>query len=320
MIGLFVFIFIGSAIMLAFSGNWLVGALARIARFLGWREFVVAFVVMAMAASIPNLFVGILSAFHKIPQLSFGDVIGGNVVDLTIAIGLAVLFSKGGILTESRTVQSSAVFTIVAAILPLVLILDGRLSKTDGILLISVFILYVFWLFSRRARFTQVYNETLTREKVSMARFLKDFGIIIGGVIILLLSAQGIVLSAEYFAAFLGMPLILVGVLIVGLGNALPETYFAVISAKRGEGWMILGDMMGAVIVPATLVLGVVALICPIEIPDFSSFLMARAFLLISAIYFLIAVRTGKKISYREGVLLLSLYILFVILQIWNVK
>lgn len=316
MLGFYIFIFIGSAIMLALSGDWLVGALARIARFLGWREFVVAFIVMALAASIPNLFVGVLAASQEIPQLSFGDVIGGNVVDLTIAIGLATLFSASGILTGSKMVQTTSIFTIFAAILPLALILDGNLSRIDGGLLISFFIFYLFWLFSKRERFTKVYDQTLTTEKISINKFLKDLGATIGSLIILLLSAQGIVLSAKYFADFLGIPLILVGILIVGLGNALPETYFAIASAKKGETWMILGDLMGAVIVPATLVLGIVALINPFTISDFSPLIMARAFLLISAIYFLISVKTDHKISKSEGIFFLSLFILFVLLEL----
>ena len=70
--------------------------LSRIALFLKLKEFVVGFFIMAFAASLPNLFVGIVAALNKIPQLSFGDVIGGNIVDLSLVIGLAALLSGGG--------------------------------------------------------------------------------------------------------------------------------------------------------------------------------------------------------------------------------
>ncbi len=102
----------------------------------------------------------------------------------------------------------------------------------------------------------------------------------------------------------------------MGLGNALPETYFAVISAKKGQTWMILGNLMGSVIVPATLVLGIVALICPIEIIDFSPFAIARFFLIISALFFLFFVRTGRKITRKEALFLLLIYIVFVATEI----
>ena len=73
-----------AAVTLAFASRWLVKALMSIARYLCWREFVVAFFTIALAASLPNLFVGIISAVRGVPELSFGDIIGGNVIDLTL--------------------------------------------------------------------------------------------------------------------------------------------------------------------------------------------------------------------------------------------
>ena len=143
MILFYVLIFIVSCGLLFWSGSFLVGALMRMAKFLGWREFVVAFFVMAFAGSAPNLFVGISSALHKIPQLSFGEIVGGNVIDLTLAIALATLIAKG-LPAKSRLVQGSSIFTIIIAILPILLILDGILSRGDGIILILVFFFYIF--------------------------------------------------------------------------------------------------------------------------------------------------------------------------------
>ncbi|PIV12853.1 MAG: hypothetical protein COS47_00320 [Candidatus Nealsonbacteria bacterium CG03_land_8_20_14_0_80_36_12] len=317
MLWFYIFIFIISCVILYFSGEWVVGGLMKIARFLGWREFVVAFFVMAFAASLPNLFIGITSALQQIPELSFGDVAGNNLVAMTLAVALAVLFAKGREITaESRTIQTTSIFTIVAAILPLILILDGTLSRADGIILILLFVFYLSWLFSKKERFTKIYDE----HKISIVKefkiFIKDLGRVILGIILLIVSAQGIVASAQFFAQSFTIPIILIGVLITGLGSALPEIYFAIASARKGETWMILGDLMGAVIVPASLVLGIVALICPIKVPDFSPFAIARFFLIISAIFFLFFVRTGRKITKKEALLLLGIYIIFVILEI----
>ncbi len=105
---------------------------------------------MAFAASLPNLFVDLNAALHGIPQLAFGDVIGGNLVDLTLVLAIAVFFSKNGLSAESEMVQKSAIFTTVIAVLPLLLILDGRLDRVDGVILIVAFLLYSFWLFSKK--------------------------------------------------------------------------------------------------------------------------------------------------------------------------
>ena len=113
------------------------------------------------------------------------------------------------------------------------------------------------------------------------------------------------------------LPIVLVGVLFVAFGNCLPEAYFAVALARKGQTWMILGNLMGSVIVGTTLVLGVVALICPIEISDFSPFAIARFFLIISAIFFFFFVRSDRKITKKEALILLGIYILFVLCEIF---
>ncbi len=316
MIWLYIFIFIGSCLMLFCAGSWLVSALIRMAKYLGWREFVLAFFVMAVVGSLPNLFVGINAALHKIPQLSLGDIMGGNVVDLTLAVALAVLVAGATLPAPSRMVQTSTLFTAGVAILPLILILDGKLGRGDGLVLLSAFTLYIFWLFSKKERFKKVYedaDEGIIRE---FKTFVKDLGKMVLALALLFLAAEGLVNSSIYFFESFNLSIPIMGILIIGLVNALPEIYFAIVSAKRGQNWMVLGNLMGSIIVPATLVLGVVCLICPIEITDFSPFAIARIFLVIAAIFFLIIVRTGQKITKKEALVLLFLYIIFVAVEI----
>lgn len=311
----YIFLFIISCVLLFWAGKILVEAVARIARFLEWREFVVAFIVVAFVASIPNLFVGITSAIHKIPQLSFGDIVGGNLIDLTVAVALAAFFTKG-LPAGSRMVQSSALFTMAVAILPLLLILDGVLGRGDGIILILTFIFYIAWLFSKKERFTKVYNGKKKPIFKQFNVFIKDLGRIILGIFFLLIAAEGMVRSALFFAESWNLSIALIGILVIAVGNAIPEIYFAVMAARKAKNWMVLGDLMGSVIVASTLVLGIVALICPIEIPDFSPFAIARFFLIIAAIFFLFFVRTDQKITKREAFFLLTIYIVFIITEI----
>jgi cation:H+ antiporter len=315
-LGFYIFIFIISCFLLFWSGKWLVEALTGMARFLRWKEFVVAFFVMAFAGAAPNLFVGINSALHKIPQLSFGEIVGGNVVDLTLGVALAVLISRAFLPAESRTIQQSLIFTSLVAVLPLILILDGTLGRGDGIILILVFFFYIFWLFSKEERFQKIYN----RKEIPIVKefkvFIKDLGKVVLGVLVLLLASEGIVQSASFFAESLDFPLALIGILVVGLGNALPETYFAVVSAKKGKSEMVLGNLISNIIVPVTFILGIVALICPIKILDFSPFAIGRVFLIISALFFFIFARTDRKITKKEAFFLLGIYILFVLVEI----
>ena len=147
--------------------------------------------------------------------------------------------------------------------------------------------------------------------------FIKNVIKIILILVVLLASSQGIIYAAQSFQKGLGVSLSLVGILIVALGNCFPEMYFGIVSGKKGEGWMIVGDMMGSVIVCATLVLGIIGVVAPFEIKDMGPFLFARIFTIIAAIFFLIATRTDKKISKKEALMLLFIYIIFLMAEIF---
>jgi len=316
MIPLYIFTFIISCFLLTIAGKWLIESLVKIAKSLGWKEFVVAFFTIAFGTSLPNLVVGIFSALNKIPQLSLGDVIGGNIIDITLGISLAAFISKQGISAQSRTVQGSSIFTIGAGILPLILSLDGNLSRVDGILFISAFIIYVYWLFRKEDRFKKVYDGV---EKLKSWKYLiKNIGMLIISTIFLILGAEGVVKSSSFFAQVLKLPIVFIGIFIVGLGNCIPEISFSIQAAKESQDWMIMGNMLGGVMIVATLVLGVTSIIHPIQITDFSTFAIGRFFLVIASIFFLIFLRTGRKITRKEAVFLFLIFAAFVITEILN--
>lgn len=309
-------IFIASFILFYFAGKLLVDGLIRATKFLRLKEFVIAFFVIAFSSSLPNLVVGISAALRGIPQLSFGDVTGNNLAALTIAVAIVCLFAREGIPAESRTVGTSSLFVTASALLPLILILDGTLSRLDGVLMIALFFYYISWLFSKKDRFNKPSEDYDPPPFQGFKLFLKDIAKVILGLVIFIFAAQGMVSSAQFFAESFGMSLVLIGILVTGLGSAIPEIYFDVISVRKGQNWMILGDLMGAVIIPSTLVLGIVCLISPIHIANFSSLALARFFVIISALLFPLFVRSGKKIEKKEGLILLFVYIIFLISEI----
>lgn len=290
------------------------------AHYLGWREFVVAFFIVALAASLPNLFVGLSAGFQGVPALSLGQVMGGNVTDLTLAIALAVFFGGSAIQIKSRMVQASAIFTAIIAVLPLLLILDGNLGREDGLILILTFIIYSIWLFSKGERFKEIYSIPETKKKIKkkqistlqkFTNFFKNLIKVFLYLFLLLIASWGVVESSQVFASYLGVSISIIGILLVGLGNSFPEIYFAIISARKGKSWLILGDLMGAVMICATLILGLIALICPIYNIDFSPFAIARIFLIISTLALFVFIKTGKKITKNEAAILLAVYLIF---------
>ncbi len=309
-------ILVVSAGVLYVAGELLVSGLLHLARYFQVKEFIVAFFVMAFAASVPNFFVGITSATQGISELSFGDIMGNNMVALTIAVGLAVLFAPGRrVPLENKTVQDMTFLTAIAALLPVVLMIDGLLSRGDGLALVLFFCWYVYWIFSKRDRFSKVYDDDKSPSHTPEERreALKNLGSVLLGVTLLGASAQGIVYGASHLADLFHIPLVLVGLVMIGIAGALPEVYFTVISARKGETSMLIGNLMGAVIVPATLVLGLVAVINPIKSEALEFPIVARIFLIAVAFFFLYVSRTKDVITLRESAILLVLYVLFIL-------
>lgn len=317
MIFLFILLFIISSLVLFFSSSRLIDNLMMLSRFLSWREFVASFFVMSLATSLPNFFIDINAAISGVPELAFGDIVGGNILDLTLAIALTVILGKTFLPAKSEMVQTSAIFTVAIAILPLLMIFDGNLSTVDGLLLILSFLIYTGWIFSKNGRFKKYYNRG-RKEKIVIK---KKEAIVAGGWILLFsglmfVASEGIIISAQKFSEIFKIGLPAVGILIVGVANCVPETYSSIICARKKQTWSILGNLMGSVLICSTLVLGLVAIIHPIQNIDFSPFFIARMFLALAALFFLIVIRTDEKITRNEGIILLVIYIMFIICEI----
>lgn len=312
-------VFVASLTLLYISGEWIVVNLSKFARDLGVKEFVLAFFVMATAASLPNLFVGITSALRGIPELSLGDVFGNNIVAMTLAVSAGVFFSKSGFVSaRGNTIRLSLLFTFISAILPVLLILDGVLSRVDGAILVALFVFYSYWLLSRRGRFSREYGDSHPQQnKRSFATGFRETLMITGAVLLLILAVMGMVNSISFFAIYFKIPLVVMGLLVVGLGNALPEVHFSIASARRGDTELIMGNLMGSVIVPATLILGIVSLIEPIKISNALFIAENRIFLILAAALFFVFSATHKKINRLEGFVLALVYFIFLF---WTIK
>jgi cation:H+ antiporter len=229
-------------------------------------------------------------------------------------VGLAVLF-LGGLEIERETVRRGSILMGSIGLLPLLLILDGELSRIDGCILLLTFIFYLTWLFDREELFKRVYND-VEPTLLNFGNFLKDMAIFGVSVVLLLLASQGVVAAAAFFAEFLGIGLGIIGIILVGAGTALPEVYFSIRAGRAGETKMVLGNLMGCVVITSTLVLGLVALISPVRITDFSPFGAARLFLLVSVLFFILISRTKSQISKKEGIALILIYAAFVVFEV----
>ena len=302
-----------------FIGRYVIYSLVVIARYFGFKEFVVAFFTVSVGAVIPEFFVGVTSALQGMPEVALGTVIGENLFLITVTIALASFFSAQGLVVDSKTVRGGVIFTVLVAILPLILILNGELSRMDGLFLLACFAFFIFWLFSKKERFIKVYEEdTPEIESLTRRSAIKSMFIAVSGVLVIVISVDLLLTQALKFSTELGIPLAALGLFVIAIGTALPETYFAIDLARRGSSWMVLGGIMGGIAMASTLVLGTVALIEPIVLTDLSlsSIILARIFLTIGAILLLVFVTTSHVITKIEGLALLAVYISFLLAEV----
>jgi len=300
--------FLISCFFLAGAGYLVVRSLSKIAKHYQMREFVLGFILIAISTSIPELFVGIFSALNKIPAISLGDVVGANIVDLTVVIGAAALLGKR-VKVEKEINKKDIFYTTLIAFLPILLFLDQQLSRIDGIILLFVFSLYIIRLIIQRKHFKML------KDGITRMQIIEEVIIFLISLAILLLSARFIVDIASQIAIELALPQVLVGLVIVGIGTTLPELSFETNSVRKGFSGMALGDLLGSVVLNSSLVLGLAALIYPIK-ADFLPFLIGALFLMLILGIFAIFAKTGRKITRKEGLILLMFYALFVIVSI----
>lgn len=303
--------FLIACIVLVISGTGLVKTLTKIAQFLRLSEFVAAFVIMAAATSLPELFVGITSALAKKPALSLGNIIGANILDLTLVLGIIVIAARG-IKIREKNLKKDARWMAILSILPLILFFIGRsLSRIDGAILILVFFIYSYRVLKTRRGHKKIVNGHVGRYEIVFAILL-----FITCLVLLFVSANFVVKYASALAIELSLPPIMIGLFLISIGTTLPELVFGVRASLMKHGEMALGDQIGTVIFNSTLVIGLAALIYPIS-AAFTPFIIAFSFLLVVSFLVITFIESGGMLGVKEGISLILIYLFFVMVEFY---
>lgn len=302
--------FVLACIVLTFSGIYLVKSLTNISKFLRISEFSAAFIIMAFATSIPELFVGISSAFAKNPELSLGNIIGANIIDLTLITGIIILLSGREIKFKSKKLGKDVYFMLTGILLLIVLYILGRsLSRIDGIILIVFFGIHIFRIFRKRKEYKKKMKDGLERE-----RKFHWLLIFMMALVLLFVSSNFVVKYALKLAIDFNLPKIIIGLFLISIATTLPELVFGISASKTGHGEMAIGDQLGTIIANSALILGIVSIIHPIKVA-FAPFMISGIFMFISAFLLITFIKTGKKLEKLEGISLILIYILFIIIE-----
>ncbi len=305
--------FILSCAVLVITSTILIKSLIKISHFLHVSEYVIAFILMSLATTIPELFVGISSALARNTALSLGNVIGSNIANIALVGGIMILIAKG-IKIKTKKIEKDAFFLIPIVILPLILFFIGNsISRIDGIILLAVFFLYSLRILKRRKKFKK---PLVLEEKVKRSEIVIYSALFVAFLVLLFLSARYIVKYATLLSVDFALPPIIIGLFLIALGTSIPELAFQSRAAQLGHGEMALGNLLGSVAINSTLVLGVTAIIWPIT-ANFMLFFISALFMVFLTFLFATFLKSGSKLYVVEGIALLLFYIIFILIEFY---
>ncbi len=310
MIYLNIIYFIISALFLIGSATFLVRSLEKISKFLRISEFTAAFIIMAIATSIPELFVGISSAIAGNPSLSLGNVIGASIIDLTLIIGILTLIGRG-IKIKTEKIGKDIYYVLGAIGLLIVLFLIGNsLSRIDGIILLGFFGFNMVRMLKKKRRYSVKVEKNGIKRKEAISTTI----VFMLSLAILFFASKYAVKYASAIALDLQLPQIIIGLFLLSIATTLPELIFGIRAIKLGHKEMAIGDQTGTVLANIALILGIVAIINPIT-ASIMPFLISAIFLFIVSFIFITFIKSENKLNIWEGVSLILIYIFFIIIE-----
>ena len=306
------FYFAAGIALLAFGGDSLVKAAAALARRTGISPFTTGLVLVAFATSVPELAVNLRAMAIGDHALALGNAVGSNVANFGLTLGAAALCAPLAI--RWQALPSLLVCLVVATLATILLGQDGRLTRLDGTVLVISFVavLGFAWIFGRRqpelrGEFAG-FAETRTTPALNVVR-------LVVAVALLWFGAKWVVQGALELRPALGMESLLAGLLPVAIGTALPEVAAAIAAARRGQGDIVAGHVIGSSLVNLLLVVGGMALVRDVPVPaSFLRFELPAA--LVLAALLLPMLRGGLQISRAEGGVLLLAFLGWVGLEL----
>lgn len=292
------------------AADLLIFGISNYSRKFGISEFLVGFLVLAIGTSLPDLVASLMGGIAGSSGIIVGTILGGSVISITFVLGSMVIAAKK-LNVKSKLLGKSTYIILVMMLLPIITMLDLKISRVDGFLLILVFCTYIFGLWKKEG--------TLGRIKKSVKiKFLwKDVLIFLGALVALLLGARFLVSSAVIISQEIGISAYIIALIIICLGTCLPDLTVELKALKKGHAAIGVGNLLGGITSTLLLVLGIVAMIYPISLEGINLISLAIAIGVFLASLALVIFWMRKNTLYKwQGVILVLIYLAFVATQI----
>jgi len=306
-------LFLLSFVMLFLGGEFLVKSSVALALRMRISTLVVGMTVVSFATSSPELFVSIKSSLDGMTDITFGNVIGSNIANITLVLGITAMVFRINITKQTIKINFPVMF-FTFILFGYVLYLFNEINQITGIIFVSLLIIFTLFLIKRSREENKKLSEQEKEEyeKARKTPLFQSILYMIVGIVLLMYGSEFLVNGVEILATDFGISERVLSVSLVAIGTSLPELATSLVAAFRKESNLAIGNLIGSNIFNVLAVLGITSIIHPIEMMNkslFTDYLWMMISVIILALF--IYVFSKKQVSRTEGFLLLVFYIVF---------
>ena len=327
------------------GADWLTDGAVNIATRFGVSQMVIGLTIVAMGTSMPEFCVSMVSALKGTPDLAVGNVVGSNTLNTLLIVGCSALVAP--IMVKRSSVKRDIPFAVVASLLMLLFCLDGAIGRVDAAVLFAGFCLFMF-VTLKYAKTTEgpaasvatngaatatAISEASTSEtsapeasssetsapKASQASgtsMLKAVVMLVVGLLCLIAGSNMFVDNASFVASSLGVSDAVIGLTIVAGGTSLPELATSMVSAKKGNSDIAIGNVIGSNVFNILMIIGITGLVKPMHIAGITT--LDLIMMLASMLLMWFFCRTTYKVKRWEGAVLTIVYLAYLTWLVMN--
>lgn len=297
------------------GAGYFVDSASAIAGKLHISPLIIGLTIVAFGTSAPEAVVSIIAALDNNGDMVIGNIVGSNIVNITLLLGVTALIAPMAIERETQTREIP--FSLAAAGMVLILMSDqllfsqdaNAIGRLDGFILLAGIGLFLYYIFVKARRTKQATKDDEQKKTGKNSSWTKNIVFLIIGLAGIIIGGDFVVDSASEIALSLGMSQALVGLTIVALGTALPELTTSIAAARKGEAALALGNLIGSNIFNIFFVLGISAVIKPLDV---GAVLFTDTWILIGVTVMLLVLAVWRKTFSRiEGAVLVGLYLVY---------
>ncbi|MBQ2553676.1 MAG: calcium/sodium antiporter [Prevotella sp.] len=294
------FILVGVAAVLWGADKMTDGAVS-VAQRMNIPEIVIGLTIVAMGTSAPELFVSMVSAIKGTPDLAVGNVVGSNIFNTLLIVGVAAMVAP--MIIARSTVLKDMPITLLSSVLLLLFCMDSYISRLDALVLFAGFLAFMWYTVYLGKRGKAQVPENAAAPRPMWLSLL----LIVIGLACLILGSNLFVEGATYIAASLGVSQAVIGLTVVAGGTSLPELATSVVAARKGQSAIAIGNVIGSNVMNILMIVGITGLISPMHIEGITTVDLSMLIISVSLLWFFSFTRF--KVERWEGGVLTLIFL-----------